>query len=672
MKKLLLSIILLVLPSYAHAFYYWVDDTGTETVYTSCQTGTSAPPAGSTSGYCSKSTGLASVNTNVAAGDTVYFRGGTYSGIATQFINPSSSGTSANKITYATYSNEVVNVVGTDNMTVAAVWIANKNWIKVTGYDGSTTARNFKFSNFALFMWIGDGDTGAYPYSTGSNNNEIAYCEFFQPNPWALSVDPYRYSMIWNNSSYNWVHHSTFRDMGGYPLIDATLHDAGLGLDIGYMDCGGPGDSEDNICHDTTSNNVVEDSVFYHNGHHNIAVMNKYNVVRNNVFHNEQWWQSPLDTVWYGYVNVYIYGEFNADYAHSYNLFENNTLSHNAHHYINTGTFSLKVGSSYNVIRHNNIFAGALGAIHLEEHTGASQGVTSGNHFYNNTLMSNGYNAALPDADNLGNYRCGGLCADTDRAAITLVDRAVPHGTQSWWTSNMYANVFKNNLFWKNYAKTEGAVFTVNGLGTIDNCGAGANERCGATVITPNWYDAQGDPKFVSEGAYGSPSNEAGNKEWYWGSNNPNGSDITTLVAQPNFALQSDSPAKDIAGGGNLTTAHGSSSDHDTTHLHVNDAKYFQPGWGKWSSGGPSIAADTIAVGTVGNTVLISSIDYTTNIITLAAPISWSDGASVWLYRNSSGTQVLYGSAPDYGANEFNPATVTATGVIISGGVTFQ
>ncbi len=62
---------------------------------------------------------------------------------------------------------------------------------------------------------------------------------------------------------------------------------------------------------------------------------------------------------------------------------------------------------------------------------------------------------------------------------------------------------------------------------------------------------------------------------------------------------------------------------------------------------------DWLAIGTVKNTVQIASIDYSSNTISLASPMTWADGASVWLYKNSQGEIVLRGSAPDYGASEY-------------------
>ena len=58
------------------------------------------------------------------------------------------------------------------------------------------------------------------------------------------------------------------------------------------------------------------------------------------------------------------------------------------------------------------------------------------------------------------------------------------------------------------------------------------------------------------------------------------------------------------------------------------------------------------AIGQVSNTVQISSINYSTNTITLSSPMTWANNTSVWLYKKSDGAVVLLGSAPDQGAYE--------------------
>jgi len=124
--------------------------------------------------------------------------------------------------------------------------------------------------------------------------------------------------------------------------------------------------------------------------------------------------------------------------------------------------------------------------------------------------------------------------------------------------------------------------------------------------------------------------------------------------------LQSSSGA--INGGTYLTQANGSGN--NSTTLVVNDALYFQDGtWGSDLARGAAgnYYADWIAIGTVNNVVQISSINYSTNTIALKSPMTWSDKANIWLYKDSSGKQVLSGSAPDYGAYEYVSGTSDTT-----------
>jgi hypothetical protein len=79
------------------------------------------------------------------------------------------------------------------------------------------------------------------------------------------------------------------------------------------------------------------------------------------------------------------------------------------------------------------------------------------------------------------------------------------------------------------------------------------------------------------------------------------------------------------------------------------------------------VDADFIAIGTVANTVQISSINSATSI-TLATPATWSSSDNVWLYKDSDGTIVLYGSAPDAGAYEFQFGAPTVSSATMTGG----
>jgi hypothetical protein len=109
--------------------------------------------------------------------------------------------------------------------------------------------------------------------------------------------------------------------------------------------------------------------------------------------------------------------------------------------------------------------------------------------------------------------------------------------------------------------------------------------------------------------------------------------------ASDDYHLASGSPA--IGAGSNLTTASGSGT--NSTSLTVSDASYFFDG------AGGLVNPDWIRIGP-STTVQISSINYSTNVITLASPVSWNSGAGVYLYKDSRGNVVLTGANPDLGA----------------------
>jgi len=115
-------------------------------------------------------------------------------------------------------------------------------------------------------------------------------------------------------------------------------------------------------------------------------------------------------------------------------------------------------------------------------------------------------------------------------------------------------------------------------------------------------------------------------------------------ASKGDFSLQPSSPALDK--GGPLTRV--SAADRGSGNvLSVADAGFFQDGWA-------GVSPDWIAVGTLANARQVTSIDYSANTITLASPLSRKTGDPVYLYRDSTGRQVLYGPAPDIGAYEYN------------------
>jgi hypothetical protein len=138
-------------------------------------------------------------------------------------------------------------------------------------------------------------------------------------------------------------------------------------------------------------------------------------------------------------------------------------------------------------------------------------------------------------------------------------------------------------------------------------------------------------------------------------------SDSGNLLADPKFvgysssgignlALQSTSPARNA--GTNLTTVNGTIT--SSTTLVVADAGYFQDGYTI-----PGVQADCISVTTVSNHVCITAVNYSTNTLTLASPISASNGDPVYIYSISDGTVVQTDSAVDMGAFPFALPTPT-------------
>jgi len=138
--------------------------------------------------------------------------------------------------------------------------------------------------------------------------------------------------------------------------------------------------------------------------------------------------------------------------------------------------------------------------------------------------------------------------------------------------------------------------------------------------------------------------------------------------ASNNYHLQAGSPA--IAAGTYLTTVAAGDSGSGTS-LVVSDATYFQDGYGL-SNANSTVNGDCIAVGTPSNHVCVTTVNYTTNTLTLASSISRSAGQGVYLYSKSDGVQVLTGSAPDMGAYPYagsstgSPAAPSNLSVVVN------
>lgn len=351
---------------------------------------------------------------------------------------------------------------------------------------------------------------------------------------------------------------------------------------------------DDGGASDEATYNLIENCTLYHGGHHVLGVHGRYNVIRNNYLHNEAWCGAGN-----AYGNRTIQMSGNSGYT-GHNLFENNRFGYSDKPVDDTsGTALVGTSNSDNIWRYNSFYHGNTAGMSLYIYDNNLN--CSNNKIYNNTFFNNGnpsHQPPSPDDDS--------ICA-------------IYFNENSWFLpgAEMINNAIKNNLYYSH----DHVYGDEGGAAESDQIYAN-NFGDDADSVNPSFVDADTTR----------PSDK-------------------TDSSLPNLNLQSGSPAIDA--GGPLTTVADTGSG---TSLIVDDAGYFQDG--TWGPSYADIEADWIAVGPLGNVVQISSINYSTNTITLASSITRNDGDPVWLYKKSDGTQVLYGSAPDAGAYEFSQMEV--------------
>lgn len=489
---------------------------------------------------------LADANSNAVAGDIVYLRGGTYTD---QQIRPSNSGTLTDPIVYEAYNDETVVLTG----AVIAIWFRNRDWIKVDGVTASNVERFLLIDNH-------------------SDHNEIANCHFDTASVDGIQIWGYDGGTDYTQySTHNWVHDCEIHGRG--LVSPAACNDVGSLIQVGSpgLDYG-------------SNSNTFENNVLYHGGHHVLETFTMYNVIRNNVFHNEGWMADPGGcpnppdaSGLYGNRNVQIY-DGDSRLA-VFNLFENNRVGHAGQPPDDDGAHNLVLTSARNIVRYNFLFNANGDGLYFKQGAGAD---SDNNRAYNNTIYHNGQG---PDHQG------------TRRNGIAIHELSTD-------------NVIKNNLVYDSFLED---IMCIGG-----GCSLADND------IDTNWLSTDGDPAFV----------------------NPDVSDKASTTL-PDLSLQASSGA--IDGGIHLTETVGAGT--DSTTLVVGDASYFQDG--TWGAEISAVEPDRIAIGTVSNTVQVATVDYDTHTITLAAAMSWSDGAPIWLANDSAGRAVLVGAAPDLGADEY-------------------
>jgi hypothetical protein len=283
-------------------------------------------------------------NHALAAGDTVFIRGGTYAG---QIIQPARSGVSETaRIVYAAYNGE--HVLFRD--AAHGIYLYKKSFITVSG---------IRFVSLRRFLRIYAG-----------HYNVISHCTFDQRSPasedWAGGRIANDFRDTTSNSepsTYNRVQHCHFTRWSYGAFAD---HRGSL-LDIGHSVKTG----------DLSSYNLIEDNIFSYGGHHTLGVYAPYNVIRRNYFHNEtnqDEWEHE------GYRSSITEGP-----SAGRSLYEGNRFGH-------TDTSGMALRSSRNIFRFNYFYHNGAGGIQVVSNL-AGVDRADENRIYHNTFYHNGHQA---------------------------------------------------------------------------------------------------------------------------------------------------------------------------------------------------------------------------------------------------------------------------------------
>jgi chitodextrinase len=343
------------------------------------------------------------------------------------------------------------------------------------------------------------------------------------------------------------------------------------------------------------------------------------------------------------------------------NLFENNEIYNGA-----SDAFEL---GGRNVVVRGNYFHDIDGSVSTE-HVDFMQVIGGSNPTLSYSLIENNVAKNMVSQAHFVQVRAsGGQIADT---IITRYNFSynLDSDFSGYGDHNDGSNTVPNGVVYNNTANTSSPL-PENGLcAGFDSTGGLA---WAYNNICYNLESAGWSPTIFSQGGTGN-GNLVFTAGYSGGWNSPYSTEATyntlrnkdPLFANypANASLQATSPA--INAGVPLTTTSGSGS--NSASMTVNNSRPFQPGWA-------GTQADSICVRSLSSCAQISNINYSTNILSLTSPLSWSTGDPVYLYKNSNGTQVLYGSAPDVGAYEYpsggssdttapsTPTNLTATAV---------
>ena len=436
------------------AFFVFVDNSFAGTYYVAangsatwanCEETAATPGPKSDNAACS----FVTANQYAKAGDTVYYRGGSYT-ISRNAIDPANTGTAGNRITFAAYGDEVVEFVNTSTSTSIYAVNLNSDYGTVRSH---ITVKGIKFTNFNRHLWILRGQY-----------NEVSHCSFIGTAADGGDVG-WRGSTIYRSAKYNHIHHNVFKLYGSYE----GGNDHGTLFELGI----------DNQNDDNSSYNIIENNILSGGGHHVLGVHGNHNVVKNNYFHNESWW--PISSPQYGNRIIYFTGGPSVGYR---NLVEGNRVAYGGEtsETNQIGGAGGTIGSPYNIIRRNVFYKTLIYGLWFYKYSFAGGG--HDNKVYNNTFWSNAYTTSGPTKSNWTPYFQTTIFVDEKN------------------TVNVN-NDFINNIFYQNNNYCDSAKPITQ---TYDN---GWCKEPDTGTLANNWIgEVAGDPKFNNISGTPDPNNK--------------------------------------------------------------------------------------------------------------------------------------------------------------------
>lgn len=552
-----------------------------------------------------------------SAGDTVFIRGGLYSGAVNGIDlgnGIGNSGTPGSPITVKAYPGETVIVTGmlpADSVLGYPVNLKNKAFWTFEGiiysnnYAGAafTSCTNFILTNCIYTKMLdtstnGDYAPGCVVFKTSSQSNTIANCIITN---WGTGFT--------NVASANqWM-------VAGSPVI--------------FGDYGPDGSPYT----DYTFYNLVVGCTFGRCGHDLMGPNHGYLTVRSNVFFNDPWRPTNEVTGWqyYNYGNprtennrsgawgarIQKTGGGDNDFTglgtnlntpDLRQVWEDNTLLYGSFPADSNEAGGMGITTRMGIYRRNRIAFCMGSGIYLLP--GASSNwtnpvPTNNPAFYHSEMVDNPYgtNCSMATFNCIYNntvYKCGTMVP----LGVTTV--SYPRGGIEINNGGGQAinNFIVNNIFWANWNTNVSPDIIAN----VDVYGKTWHQ-----VVRTNWTSdgALPYPLFTATNGFGYAYNPA---------------DV------PDLHIPTNSPCVDS--GTWLTTAVGSSNG---TVMPVFNSLYF-------SDGNHMVAGDTIQLQGQTTTVTVVANDWTNNVLTLSAPLTWTDGQGVALAYS--------GLAPDMGAYE--------------------